>query len=406
VTTANMPRLCLLFLLSLATLVPGAARAQGTARSMDFDGSLRSAAMGGASNGLFRGPELNHWGNPALLGYVRGIHYEQSRTQLVPGLANDVWLKMKYTKIGGGGVGFVFGGQPFGPDGVFLSYGSSEGTDENGNPTGTFAAFERVKSWGFGVNVLEVWENVIRAAGTTPPTVSRYADVSLGMNFKNAEVSLAPGPGNSGKTDARDVGVLARVTPIDRLESGTGLPVRIDLSYGWSVLSQNDDAVITFINEDMASPVTRHRRHGTALQIGLGVPGLEVESLRSPATRSFVRGLLPLLSVSVTKDWAELGGGDVVDYETDGNGFEVALANVFAYRRGHYEDLIGDIDGETHGFSVGVPFGSLGGALYEEAWIPQARNSDLEDVHRTGFAAWIDPVAIWSALQSRSRASI
>lgn len=401
-TAAMMSRYSVLVLLLLLLARPLDAVAQGTARSMDIDVSIRSSALGGASNALFRGPDLNHWGNPALLGYVRGVRYEEGKTQLVPGLASDVWFKTKFTKVGLGGLGFVFGGEPAGPNGVSLDYGLSQGTDENGNPTGTFGSYEWVKSWGVGVNVIESWENVLRAAGEQSPGLSRYVDFSVGMNFKHVRVSLAPFPGGSGETDAQDLGVLARVTPIDRLESGKGLPVRVDLSYGWSELSRNDDAVITFISEDMASPVTRHRRHGTALQLGVGVPGLEVDDLDHPAARAFVRGLLPLVSVSVTSDWNDIGAGDVMMYETSGNGYEVAVANVFAYRRGHYVDRLGDIDGKTNGWSVGLPLGSFGGFLYQEATFPQAQNSDLLDVRRKGWAAWIDPIAIWSALRGRS----
>jgi hypothetical protein len=58
--------------------------AQGTGRSMDIDISARSAALGGASTALPWG-DLNHWANPALLGYVDGIRYAHQRTQLVPG---------------------------------------------------------------------------------------------------------------------------------------------------------------------------------------------------------------------------------------------------------------------------------------------------------------------------------
>lgn len=387
-----------LLLLALGLHHAGAARAQGTGRSMDLPVSLRSSAMGGASNALFRGDELDHWGNPALLGYSEGIRYERSRTQLVPGLAEDVWFTTNVTKVGGRGLGFVFGGVPEGPDGVQLDYGTSEGTDPSGNPTGTFAAFERVRSWGFGLNLIELYDQFSRP-GRTSPGASRYVDVSLGMNFKELEIGLAPGPGGGGKTDARDMGLLARITPVDRLLSGGPLPLRVDFSYGWSVLSFNDDAIVTFINEDQASPVTRHHRNGGALQLGIGCPGLEVDRLEGPLARSFVRGFLPLVSVSLTSDRASLGTLDVVDYKTSGHGYEISFANVFAIRRGHYEDRTGEIDGDTRGWRVGFPLGSFGGWMREEAWIPQAQNSGLDEVHRKAYAVWINPLEIVAVLR-------
>ena len=56
-----------LFTLALVPAMAMSASAQGTGRSMDIDLSIRSAAMGGASNALSWG-DLNYWGNPALLG--------------------------------------------------------------------------------------------------------------------------------------------------------------------------------------------------------------------------------------------------------------------------------------------------------------------------------------------------
>src|SRR5215468_4643234 len=115
-----------------ASLVHSSAHAQGTARSMDIDVSIRSAGMGGASAAVFWGQDLNHWSNPALLGLVRGLRYEQGSTQLVPDLASDVKLESKVLKAGGGGLGLVWSGTAPGPGGVHLSYGASEGTDSLG----------------------------------------------------------------------------------------------------------------------------------------------------------------------------------------------------------------------------------------------------------------------------------
>ena len=120
--------------------------AQGTGRSMDIDISARSAALGGASTALPWG-DLNHWANPALLGYVDGIRYAHGRTQLVPGLAANVIFTTDYVQVGAGGIGVLFSGKPFDKGGVHLDYGLSEGRDENGNFTGTFASYERVKAF-------------------------------------------------------------------------------------------------------------------------------------------------------------------------------------------------------------------------------------------------------------------
>src|SRR5438093_2242589 len=128
---------------SLAVLLfalarPSVGLAQGTARSMDFDLSIRSAGMAGASNAVFWGGPLNHWANPAVLGYTHGIQYEYGKTQLVPGLATDVFIRSQAVKLGWGGIGRVAQGQPEGVGGGLLDYGVGEGGDEGGNPAGRF----------------------------------------------------------------------------------------------------------------------------------------------------------------------------------------------------------------------------------------------------------------------------
>jgi hypothetical protein len=228
--------------------------AQGTARSMDIDVSIRSASMGGASNAVFWSGDLNHWGNPALTGHTRGIRYERGRTQLVPGLADNVFFTTNVVKIGGGGLGFVSSGIPIKDMGVDLDYGRNEGTDDQGNPTGTFDSYERVDSWGFGINFLQLVETALALGGKDGPAISRYIDVSVGMNFKDVEVVLSSiGAGGRGSTSAQDRGALVRVTPLF-LGTSASIPIRVDVAYGASELSYNDDATIVFVNEDRHHP--------------------------------------------------------------------------------------------------------------------------------------------------------
>jgi hypothetical protein len=395
---ARVVTLALIFLAWLA----GISAAQGTGRSMDIDLSIRSAGMGGATNAVFWGEDSDHWGNPATLGYVRGIRYEWGRTQLVPGLADDVYLTSRVLKAGGGGLGFAFSGAPGGVGRVRVDYGESEGTDPGGNPTGTFSSYEQVDSWGFGVNVLELLGGLMVRGGADPPPLLRVLEVGAGMSFKEVEIALAPAiVVGTGSTHARDLGVLVRVTPIDRLDADAGLPARVDLALGHSRLSYNDDAVITFINEDLASRVSRHKRTGYALRASADLPGLR-RIMTAPTTAgALARGLSPILSLSVARDDARIDAGEGTSaYETDGWGYELALANVVAIRRGRYVDRVGDIDGTTSGWSVGLPIGRWGALRYEQASFPQAEGLD-EDLTRRAVTAWLDPVAIWRSFAAR-----
>src|SRR2546423_802341 len=139
--------LLLLFLFSTSV------RAQGTARSMDFDLSIASAGMGGASNGVFWG-DIDYWGNPALLGYARGLRYLHTRSQLVPGLATDVFLNSDATQVGYGGLRFVSAGEPRGRGGGFLAYGAAPNTAPLWDPTRALHPFESGPSNGVGAGGL------------------------------------------------------------------------------------------------------------------------------------------------------------------------------------------------------------------------------------------------------------
>src|SRR6185437_2828926 len=139
-----------------------------------------------------------------------------------------------------------------------------QGTDENGNPTGTFAAFEEVDSWSFGVNLFETLETLATAGGGAPTGLGRWFEDGFGMNFKRLEMSL--GPNAAGSTRAREWGATARVTPID-VPDAAGAAIRLDAAFGVSVLSANDDAVVVFPFENFPVPVSRHHRQGGALHL-------------------------------------------------------------------------------------------------------------------------------------------
>jgi hypothetical protein len=382
---------------------PVPAHAQGTARSLDIDLSPVSSAMGGASTAVFWGDDLSHWGNPALLGYQRGIRYEWQRSSLVPGLAQGVYLTSEAVKLGAGGVGIVLSGKPWGIGNRKLHYGWSEGVDEQGNPTGFFSdSYEKADSWGFGVSALQLAQSVLGIAGSQPATLSRYGDVSFGMNFKDVVIALAPGyVGGTASASTRDVGVLVRLTPIDFLDRAGPAPVRVDLALGWATLNSND-AMFVFLNEDQASPATRHRRKGLALRVAANPPGWALGPARTSSARWILRkGLSPLLSIGAAADGAKLSaGGGEPSFETSGYGVEVTVANVLSYRTGHYRDKEGDISGSTGGWGVALPIGSLAGVRFDQARFPQARSSDLPDVIRHAFSAWVDPLAFWRAMTS------
>ena len=395
--------LALFILLPALALRTSPAAAQGSARSMDIDVSIRSAGMGGASNAVTWGGGLNHWGNPALLGAERGFRYEWGRTQLVPDLASDVIFESHVVKFSGGGLGFVMSGIPTGR-GVRLEYGLSEGTDPSGNPTGTFAAFEQVDSWGFGISAFETIESLAQLNGEGGGPLSRYVDIAFGMNFKEVELQLAPDFSGRSTGTAHDWGATVRLTPVN-IRARHGTPVRLDAVLGISELSANDDALVTFPGFP-PFPVSRHRRGGAALRVSADPSG------RRPSDRSewswFEEGLSPMFSFGLASDRAKISAGPSEDpatsYETVGSGIEVAFANVLWGRAGHYIDREGDISGETWGWGLQLPLGRFAGIRYDGAQFPQA--TGLRNIVRHGASVWIDPFEIGRYLRTRDSRSI
>ena len=365
-----------------------AAHAQATGISMDIDPSIRASGMGGSSTAVLWGPGTNFWANPAVTASESGFRYEYGHTQLLPQLASDLSFTSSVLKLGGYGIGTVIAGEPFG--GMELNYGASLATDENGNPIGTFSSFERVKTWGVGVSVLQVIEAL---SGDLSRPVSRYIDFSAGMNLKHLEMNIAPMAGHA-EADNRDWGIAARITPV--IHQTEDVNVQLDASFGLSELSA-DDKPIMFPFQDIATPVSRHQKRGIATRFQVG-PSLHPWK-DSPWRRAFA----PWVQLSAAADWTTVSaGGSPYSYDTKGMGAEVGFANVLWLRAGHYEDLGGDIDGTTWGWGIALPAGDFGGVRYDGARFPVSRSSGLDDHIRHGVQVWLDPWAIARGMKPRS----
>lgn len=407
----------------LCTASAACAQSSSGAQSLFLDPSIRASGMGRASAAVFWGDDPNHWSNPALLGYHRGIRREWGKTQLVPGLADDVFFKTERWTLGGWGVGLAFAGRPDDSGELRLDYGTSIATDDEGNQVGEFSSWEEIHSWAVGLNLAEAAENVLRAAGRRAPPVSRYGDLSIGMAWKKTHVALVPasiaidGLAGEGDVSTRDRGLVARLTPYNSLDfegpsrmldeylrpltSG----IRLDLSYAQSV--QNDeDKRITYVDEAQADPIYRVSRSGWAARVAMGWPGPIADAFDKERSGLVSRTLTPLLSFGRCSDRHRASAPDLDepgerrrDGKIEESGWELTVANIWTIRRGHINDVEGTIVGDTRGWGVGFHLGDIAGYRYDEATVPQSIYLD-EDVHRRGWEAWVDPIAIWRTLRS------
>jgi len=293
--------------------VTSAAWAQGTGRSLDIQPGGRQNGMGDAGVALAGDPTGATWWNPAALGFVSRSGVELTYAQLVPGLASDVnynYLTFVRPTKGWGAFGLGI---------VFLSYGQSEGADDQGNPTGTFGSNEFSPALYYGTQILP--------------------DLSLGASLKYIRIQLAPSAQQGvGSTFGVDLAALYRITPAK-------------VNIGVNV--QNLGPSVAFINEDKADPLGRNVKVGAAWE--------------PTGVSNFNFALAADFNQSLVTD----------EFRTYHGGIEVKYMDQVAGRIGYYSDPLGEIEDMTYG--IGIDFK---GFTIDWGSIPQAKNSDLSNVQK------------------------
>jgi hypothetical protein len=349
----------LLLLVCAALLTPWSAHAAqifedvGTFPTplLEFDPSMRSTAMGGASGAVFWGQDPNYWSNPGLLGYYEGVHYDDALVDLGtfmiagPGFTDEFQIReiSRRVTLGYGGLGVSLAGRPFdGSGGLSIDFGSLR---------------DEARSWSAGISLAKVAEALHRA-----PALAQHFDLAFGYSHK----TLVEGVGLLDNQGALyDWGLLA--------SAGTDFIIgdaqaRIEAAYGYSSLNQGDENF----------SANQHHINSAALHVAAA--RLPEGFLGLPAW--FRTGFDPLLSVGGDYDW------DFMPWHSEHvetYGGELGLANVLFLRLGSSSPG----RSSAKGFGVGLPFGKFGGARYDQAY-----RKGLEDVTYRAWRVWIDPFAI------------
>jgi hypothetical protein len=298
---------------ALGLTLASTAFAQGTGRSLDIQPGARQNGMGATGVAIADDATGVTWWNPAGLGFVTRSALDLTYAQLVPGLANDVsYNYMTFVKPTAGWGAFAVGL-------VFLSYGTSEGTDPFGNPTGTFTSNEVSPALYYGTKILP--------------------DLSFGASLKYIRIQLAPQSlSGVGATFGLDLGALYRI-PAAHLNVGVNV--------------QNLGPSVTFINEDERSPLSRNIKSGLAWE------AYAHEGLKLLVAADFDQSL-------VTPAFWQLHGGA-----------ELRYSDQIAGRVGYYHDPLGQLEGLTYGLGLGWK-----GLALDFGSIPQAKDSGLPNVSK------------------------
>src|SRR5262245_4156310 len=299
--------------LVLGLVLATTAFAQGTGRSLDIQPGARQNGMGATGVAIADDATGVTWWNPAGLGFVNKSAIDLTYAQLVPGLASDVnynYATFVHPTAGWGAFGLGL---------VFLSYGTSEGTDPFGNPTRTFTSNEVSAALYCGTKLLP--------------------DLSVGAALKYIRIQLAPQSlSGVGATFGLDLAGLYRI-PAARLNLGLNV--------------QNLGPSVTFINEDERSPLSRNIKAGAAWN------AYDREGFKVLVAGDFDQSL-------VTDAFWQLHGG-----------IEVRYSDQIAGRVGYYHDPLGQLEGLTYGLGLGWK-----GLALDFGSIPQAKDSGLPNVSK------------------------
>lgn len=396
----SLPAAVLLFCL-LPSLAGAAGGTGAGAFSFQFNTSARAAGMGETGVATVWGGDTNVWANPALLAFRPGLRYGTMHSQLAAGLADDIFLDKKELTFGLPGVGLLFADGPI--DHVYLDMGTQTGTDELGNPTGTFQSYMKSQSWGLAIGAAETLRRLNVA------DIGGWFDVAGGIVWKDYEDQLAAddivqdATGGRAEASMRDLGWVARVTPLNTLAraANTGeatFGFLLEASYGRAKLNDTEEW-ITHVDVDQADPAPIMHLSGWALHGELQAGPQAFESAPSWLREA----IMPLVAVTYTHQAIVPGyrwtGADYVyerddsgDFDENGWGWELSLLNVLHLRQGHVEALYGEIDGDTEGWGLSLQAGRWGGFRYDEATVPQAEG--LPKVERDGWQVWVDVLAV------------
>jgi hypothetical protein len=371
-------------LLALA-MGPAFAFAQPGVEFTSFPPSIRAAAMAGAGNAIFWGGSTDDWANPALIAFHEGMQYEFGTVALVPQVFTDAHFTTNRFTLGGAGLGVLMAGSPFGIGRQRFDLGTL------GFLGGTTHLGDDIASWGVGVSLSGLVRLSHGMRGTRPPGFTRHFDVAAGYNHKVDSPWVGSEILRDFETRAHDIGVLARVTPLNTFGSDAAHPKRIDVSYGWSVIDQND-----VDGGSGHAPLARVDRNGVAARFLLDrAPDIAPYQPRGPWAGNFS----PWISVSFAFDFDHRQtpsvffspGAAVSTSDVQRMGLELIMANVVALRVGHVEVEGNDTTTLSYGGGIGYSFGQLGRVSYDFASTPVM---EFPRMDHHGISVRLDPLAL------------
>jgi len=339
------------------------------AQSQLLEPDARSQGMGSAYTAIAEGPYASYW-NPAALSLQEGLWGGWGTAQLVPDLADDIWLRSKHVSFSWNGLGIGFNRN-------YLDYGTSYITGDSPDDVIAYDSYEYSQALGFGLNLLDVIGN------------SENFEVAIGVNFKQFKVDLAPPgivdlPPMVSKASASDMDIGFLVSGTKRYpdlvvegvscgDASNDFTTSISIRGGLVYKNIQKGTLRYGYPLEQIDPLGYFRHTGVALEATLQ---------RIPPFPHVVR-------LIYSQDWEDMIEPEMGP-DIGHKGIEIDLLGVFAYRWGYIDDPDGDITDSTSGWGLGFDI-ELGNryidrisARYDSADVPQA--SDLARVKKGSWA--------------------
>jgi len=314
---------CLSLLLLAGHAATAGAQSEAGGQSTLIAPSARADGMGRAFTAIANDATAIWW-NTGGLAFARGHDVTIMYVPLVPDLSDDVnYSNLSYVQRaeGLGGIGASI---------AYLSYGKSEGTDVDGNPTGEFTSYELVPAIAYGTDLGQ--------------------NIGFGIALKLIRVDLAPagvtldGRAGAGTTFAADFGGLFKMP-------------KWKSSFGVTLNNIGHD--IAYIDDDESDPLGRNVRIGAAYSpIETDIHSVIVSA---DATRFLLSGRTLAIDV-----W--------------GVGGEYTFNRLISFRGGYYSDPVGTIESYTLGFGLVYK-----GLAFDYANVPQSEFLERVSRYSIGY---------------------
>lgn len=325
-----------------------------------LDPSIPSAGMAGATVAVYWLDTPNVWINPALASFQRGIRYRYGTTELASSAAGDVTLQSHQIFVGGYGIGLEISGKPVEPMGeIRLEFPRVTLTGD------VVRSYEEVHALAFGVDLFSLLASLQAAKGTEPSPILRQVSLAVGHTWKD----ILRDRGRFTESDARDLGALVRVAPVDQIGgsegAGSDTRYRLELAGGYS--EQNNVGRLST------------RRIGTSVRLTMAPGAARAGFIRDYGTPSIAFGLA----------WAVRE--EDLSSDTNHYGAEMSLWDL-VYLRGGLDDL-GGLRRAAAGAGIALTYRKAIGVRLDYAW--NERTGDQVDWSRFQATAFLDPSRLW-----------